>query len=311
MEEQDKAILSVIIVSWNTKEMLKDCLCSLFEQPTLVPFVTYVVDNGSVDGSAEMVQTFFPQVKLIRNDDNVGFARANNQVLRQTGMKYALLLNSDTIIPKKDVFGPWIDFMERHKDCAASGCRLTFPDGSQQVGDAGYRPTLGSIFCHALFLSRLFPRKCKGIFLTGIPWWNKAVDVDWICGAAMMVRVSTIQKVGYMDEGFFMFAEDIEWGCRMREAGFRVCYLPWIHIIHLQGGSYKKRRTQDFSSLWLRNVRKIFERYNPGIPGWWCDILMALGLFLRAGIYFASGKKNRTKAVRMFHYFEDLVLRKE
>ncbi|SFM84976.1 glycosyltransferase family 2 protein [Thermodesulforhabdus norvegica] len=302
--------LSVIIVSWNTREMLEECLRSLYEQPTRVPFVTYVVDNASVDGSSEMVRNLFPQVELVENEENVGFAKANNQILRQVVTPYALLLNSDTIIPKSDVFGPWIDFMEKHPECAASGCRLTFPDGSQQVGDAGYRPSLKTVLCHALFFSRLFPEKCKGIFLTGIPKRDGEIDVDWVCGAAMMVRMSIVRRVGYMDEGFFMFAEDIEWGCRMKEAGYRVCYLPWITIVHLQGVSSGKQKIQGFSSLWLRNVRKIFERYNPGVPGRMCDVLMGLGLFLRALLYFVAGEKYRNKARRMFHYFEDIIFRK-
>jgi len=304
-------IISVIIVSWNTRDMLRECLTSLFAQPTGVPFVTYVVDNASTDGSAEMVQVCFPQVVLIRNPENVGFAKANNQVLSQINTPYALLLNSDTLIPQIDLFGPWIEFMERNPMCAASGCRLVFPDGSQQVGDAGYKPTLRSIISHALFLSRIFPTTFKGIFLTGVPGGGKPVEVDWVCGAALMVRMSAVKQVGLMDDSFFMFAEDIEWGCRMREHGFKVFYLPALFIVHYQGASSKKQKAKKFSGLWLRNVRKIFERYNPGIPGFWCDFFMGLGLLLRSVIYLILGKKFASKSKRMFHYFEALVLGKD
>ncbi|MEJ5300402.1 MAG: glycosyltransferase family 2 protein [Thermodesulforhabdaceae bacterium] len=308
-----KPILSVIVVSWNTRDITEKCLESLLSQPTSVPFQVYLVDNASSDGSQEMVRQRFPQVILIVNEENVGFARANNQVLRIIDTPYALLLNSDTIIPEEDIFSPWISFMEKHKDVGMSGCRLVFPDFSQQVGDAGYRPSLRSLICHNLFLSRLFPSLAKGLFLTNYPEQAEHIDVDWVSGAAMMVKTDAARSVGLMDENVFMFAEDIEWGCRFRNNGWRVVYLPRITIIHLQGASSSKQlKPHEFSLLWLKNIKKLYVHLNPSVPPWTFNLIMVLGLLLRAQIYGWGGlilnsKDMILKGKRMIHYVAGLL----
>ncbi len=304
---KSKAILSVIIVSWNTKDILFNCLDSLLKQPTSVIFDTYVVDNNSTDGSPELVRKFFPGVVLIENKQNVGFARANNQVLRMVKTPYALLLNSDTVLPYEDILSPWIEFMENNPDVAASGCRLVFPDGSEQVGDAGFKPLLKHIINHSFFLSRLCPNYCKGLFITSIPNPNGIIDVDWICGADLMVRVSAIRTVGLLDESMFMFAEDIEWCCRMKDNGFRVCYIPYLKIIHLQGASTSVEHSDKrLSSLWVRNIRKVFQHYNPNVPVRMYDFFMGVGFLLRWFVYRLKG--SRQKAKRMLYYLKGLTI---
>ncbi len=302
-----KAILSVIIVSWNTRDILLNCLNSLMAQPTSVVFDTYVVDNNSTDGSPNLVRKLFPHVILIENKQNVGFARANNQVLRKVKTPYALLLNSDTVLPPRDIFSPWIEFMEDNPDVAASGCRLLFPDGGEQVGDAGFRPELKHVVNHSLFLSRLFPNYFKGLFITSFRDRSRVIDVDWVCGADLMVRVSVIKTVGLLDESVFMFAEDIEWCCRMKDNGFRVCCIPYLEIIHLQGASTSvEHSNRKLSTLWVRNIRKVFQRYNPEVPVWMYDFLMGVGFLLRWVIYYISG--NKLKAKRMLYYLKGLAV---
>jgi GT2 family glycosyltransferase len=250
---------------------------------------------------------------LIKNTENVGFARANNQILKQVKSPYALLLNSDTILPPQDVFSPWVDFMEKNRDVGMSGCRLVFPDHTQQVGDAGYCPSLRSVLWHNLFLSRLIPDRAKGLFLTKYREGQTYVDVDWVSGAAMMLRMSAVKEVGLMDDGVFMFAEDIEWGCRFRGQGWRVVYLPFITIVHMQGASSRKQvKPSEFSLLWLKNVRRLFANLNPIIPIWCFDICMILGFFMRAQVYgwlglICGSKELLMKGKRMIHYLEGIL----
>ncbi len=302
--------LSVIIVSWNTRDITKNCLDSLFSQPTSVSFDVYVVDNASSDGSPDMVEENFPQVTLIKNQENVGFARANNQVLKEIKTPYALLLNSDTIIPPRDIFTPWIGFMNYHKDVGLSGCRLNFPDGSHQVGDAGYSPSLKTIISHSFFLTRLFGM--KGLFVVSPPR-DGFLDVDWVSGASMMVRMKALESVGPMDESVFMFAEDIEWGVRFKRCGWRVCYLPFISIVHLQGASSKKQiKPSEFSLLWLRNIKKVYLHLNKSAKPWEFDLFMTIGFLLRSQIYGWIGLTKASqwhieKAKRMLHYFKGLI----
>lgn len=309
--KSEKSILSVVIVSWNTKEVTSNCLKSVFSRLTSVPFEVYVVDNASCDGSADMVERDYPRAVLIRNAENLGFAKANNQILRMVKTPYALLLNSDTIIPDRDIFTPWISFMDQHRNVGMSGCRLVFPDLSHQVGDAGYRPSLRTLANHCLLFSRVFPQKAKGLFITHRP--KDTIDVDWVSGAAMMVRTSAVHEVGLMDESIFMFAEDIEWGCRFRKRGWRVVYLPYIKIIHLQGASSKKQlKPSEFSLLWLKNVKKLYVHLNPSTPPWTFDLLMSLGFLLRAQIYGWKGVITESRALifkakRMIHYLEGLL----
>ncbi len=308
MSEGSELLLTVVVVSWNTREVTKRCLRALFAHETTVPFTVYVVDNASSDGSAEMVEEEFPQVRLLRNSENVGFARANNAVLRMVSTPYALLLNSDAFLPPRDLLTPWVSFMEAHPEVGASGCRLVFPDGRHQVGDAGYQPSLASLLAHAFFLSRLFPREVRGLFVVGLEEGDPIREVDWVSGAAMMVRMSAVREVGLMDERVFMFAEDIEWGCRFRAKGWRVCLLPSLSLVHLQGASGKRqKKPSEFSLLWLKNLKRLYGRLNPSMPLWSFTVVMAMGFFLRLQLYgwwgVLRGRRDlREKAARMAHY---------
>ena len=175
-------------------------------------FEIIVVDNASTDDSVTMVQNHFPKISLIQNSSNLGFAKANNQALQLARGEYILLLNSNTLIPDTPIFKQWTDFMDRHPNAGASGCMLVFPDGRHQIGDAGFRPTLYTVFNHSLFISR-FPSDMKGLFVSYIK--PGVLQVDWVSGAAFLVRKSILRQVGLMDEVFFMYAEDMEWGCRI------------------------------------------------------------------------------------------------
>jgi len=306
--------LTIIVVNWNTVSLLRDCLDSLLGEEMGIVHEIIVVDNASADGSPQMVAATFPTVRLICNGDNLGFAKANNQALKEAQGDYILLLNSDTVVPDNRIFSEWLSFMDRHGEAGASGCRLVKADGDHWVGDAGFKPSLGSIFSYSFFLSRLFPGIFKGLFLN-YHVTAPAAEVDWVSGAAFLVRRAILPEVGLLDENVFMYAEDVEWGCRIRSRGYKIFYLPGPVIIHLVGASAKKHKAGGFSHLWIENLRRLYGRFNPGQPLFLFDLIFAAGLLLRSFlylvVYMASGKdKWRYKFKEMFSYFSFLALKK-
>jgi len=292
--------LSIIIVNWNTKELLKDCLDSLYRRDMAISSEVIIVDNNSTDGSKEMVANVFPMARLIKNNSNEGFARANNRALREVNGRYALLLNSDTIVPDVGIFGKWISFMDGHPEAGASGCRLVLKNGNHWFGDAGYKPDLASIINFSFFLVKINPRLFRGVYINytlkvarkdlQLPF-----EVDWIGGAAFLVRSSILPHTGLLSEETFMYAEDIEWGCRIRSSGYRIYYLPCIEIIHLVGGSGKRdNNSSAYSVSWLKNLRLLYRQYNKSQPAAVFNVIFGTGLILRVFLYYLlylKGKK--------------------
>jgi GT2 family glycosyltransferase len=300
----DSPRLSIIIVVWNIRDVLRDCLRSLFRERLDVANEVIVFDNGSVDGTPDMVAAEFPAVHLVRNPENLGFAGGNNRAMEIARGDYLLLLNSDTLIVDPRIFREWVTFMDRHPEAGMSGCRLLFPDGSHQVGDAGYRPRPATVLGHNFFLSRLFPGMFKGLFVA----WSKPpgrIEVDWISGADLLVRRSILPQVGMLDESIFIYAEDIEWGCRIRSFGHKAYYLSDLEIVHLQGATTGKY-PETFSGMDLRNLRGLYLALNPGSPALLYDFAMSAGFLLRYLLYstmlWRPAEYRRARAARMLRY---------
>jgi N-acetylglucosaminyl-diphospho-decaprenol L-rhamnosyltransferase len=302
-------ILSVIIVSWNAREMLASCLRSLRIATAHFSREILVVDNASHDGLQAMVRREFPEVRLIANAENRGFSIANNQGMEKTSGRYILLLNPDTLITDPEALDQLVSYMEAHPKTAAAGPRLDFSDGRHQVGDAGYAPTWTTITAYALFLSRLFPGRCRGLYISAPQVVDRDIPtpVDWICGAAFLIRRNVIEQVGGLDEKIFMYAEDVEWGCRMRSAGLTLMYLPGIHILHYGGGSENLASDKPFSTRWLESLACLYKRQNSG--NFWLGfrLPMTVGFVLRGLAYWilANFKGDEKKAGRsraMFAY---------
>lgn len=303
--------LSTIIVNWNSGEFLLPCLESIYDKNPAFDFEIIIVDNASKDNSVGLVRERFAQVKIIENRENIGFTKANNQGIKASQGEYILLLNPDTIIVDDNLFKRWTDFMDSHAEAGASGCKLIYPDGTHQVGDAGYRPSLKTIINFSFFLSLISP-KFKGLFVN-YKKLNYPIEVDWICGADFLIKRSILDKVGLMNEDIFMYADDIEWGCRIKSCGYKVYYLPQMKIIHLQGGSAKKREDiGQFSSLWLKNIRLLYGHYNKNQPLFLYDSIISAGFILRAFLYLclyfrSKEDEKRIKAEKMFRYFKSSV----
>ena len=221
--------LSVVIVSWNTTDLLRDCLASLLAQGNAKELAIIVVDNASSDGTAAMVQREFPQVHLIRNDRNLGFARANNQGIRNSQGRFIMLLNSDTRTPSGSI-RTLVEFMAGHPDAGVVGPRLVQPDGTVQAYGFGNDPTPGYLLRRGL--SRLLLRRPLHDWQT-----DQIQRVDWVSGACLLARHAAVEQVGLLDEAMFMYYEDNDWCLRIRQAGWNIYYDPLVSVVHLRGRS--------------------------------------------------------------------------
>jgi hypothetical protein len=235
--------LSIIIVSFNTKDLLKRCLESLPVFPEII-----VVDNGSSDGSIEMLQKLKGQkIKMIANRKNVGFAKAVNQGLKQAKGKNLLLLNSDIFV-KKDALERLIAFVQKQPQTGVVGGRLLNPDGSPQ-GSCFYLPTLGKVIKEFWF---------NGPSVLGkyVPLGDKAVEVEAVQGAVFLIPKKILEKVGFFDERYFMYFEDLDYCRRVRKAGFKVYYLPGAEFVHEHGASGRSMPQQ--THRWLVESSKVY-----------------------------------------------------
>ncbi len=243
----EQPVLSVIIVTWNVRDLLRECLRSVVgsQEPgarsqestdgrlppapcSLTPEII-VVDNASRDGSADMVRTEFPGVRLIANAENLGFARANNQGIRASQGRYVVLLNSDTLVPP-GALAALVAFMDAHPDAGAVGPRLLRPDGTAQPYAFGGDPTPRYLLARGV--NRLIFRRPLH------DWATDAVQqVDWVSGACLMVRREAMDQAGLLDENIFMYFEDNDWCLRIRGAGWKVYYNPQAAITHIGGQS--------------------------------------------------------------------------
>jgi len=232
--------LSVIIVNYNVKNYLEQCLYSVQKAAIGIDIEIYVIDNNSVDGSVEMVRNSFPDVKLIANTDNKGFATACNQGLELSAGKYALLLNPDTVVSDNS-FSACIQFMETHKDAGALGVRMINGQGQFLPESKRSLPTPLISFYKIFGLSALFPKSKKfGKYQLKYIAENELAEVEVLSGAFMFLRTETLQKTGFLDEQFFMYGEDIDLSYRITKAGYKNYYFPETSIIHYKGESTKK-----------------------------------------------------------------------
>jgi len=229
----EQPTLSVIIVTWNGRELLRNCLRTVVRGLTPDPWSLtpelIVVDNASTDGSAEMVRREFPDAQVIVNAENVGFARANNQGIRVSRGRYVLLLNNDTLVPS-GALEALVAFMEAHGDAGAVCPRLRRPDGTPQPFAFGGDPTLGYLLRRGI--NRLIFRRSLH------DWATDAIQlVNWVSGACLLARREAIDRAGLLDEAIFMYFEDNDWCLRIRQAGWRVYYNPQVAITHIGGQS--------------------------------------------------------------------------
>lgn len=276
--------LSVIIISYNVKHFLEQCLCAVEQAIAGIRAEVIVVDNNSADGTVEYLQPKYSWVNFLSNEKNEGFAKANNLALSKCRGEFILFLNPDTIIPE-NILAETLAFFKTHNDAGAVGVQML--DGSGVFLPESKRafPSPLVAFCKLSGLSALFPQ--SGFFnryaLGNID--KQAVqEVDVISGAFMMVRKSILQELNGFDESFFMYGEDIDLSYRIQQLGKKNYYLGNLNIIHFKGESIsnKRKHTQTFYNAMNVFVRKHYK----GVNMWALKILLHIGIFIRAAISF-------------------------
>jgi hypothetical protein len=223
--------ISIVIVNWNTRELLLDCLASLYATVRALRFEVFLVDNSSSDGSVEAVQAQYPQVIIIRNEKNLGFAAANNKALRVMQGKYALLLNTDTVLTDGAI-ATLFAYMENHDEVGMACGQLLNADGSKQNSIANF-PSLLGLLCNETVLRLLWPRR----FPSKRQEYRAPIEVESCIGACLMVRKAAMEAVGLLDERYFFFLEETDWAFAMHRAGWKSFFVPEARISHLQGRS--------------------------------------------------------------------------
>ena len=233
--------LSIIILNYKTRQLTLDALESVYQSELIYSYEVILVDNASSDGVIAAAQALYPQIVCIENQENVGFARANNQAIRIAQGRYVLLLNSDTIV-HRNTLDIMLDFVEEHPTVGACGCKIVLPDGSLDKACKRGFPTPMASFYYAFGLSRLFPNvpRFNGYQLGHLDP-DSSQSIDCLVGAFMLVRHSVIDQVGMLDEKFFMYGEDIDWCYRIKQAGWQIHYHPEAEIIHYKGASSRRK----------------------------------------------------------------------
>lgn len=269
--------LSIIIVSFNTRELTSNSLVSLQKAVKNLNYQTeiIVIDNASTDGSPELIAQKFTHVTLIKNSSNIGFSGANNQGLKIAKGEFILLLNSDTVV-SKDAIKKVIGYLENNPESGVVGCKLLNKNGSLQQS-AGFIPNLLNIFFWMTFIDDLpfLNRLLKPYHIRERGFYEKIQKVGWVSGAFFALRKKTYENAGSLDENIFMYGEEVEWCMRIGKSGWRVVYYPDAYITHLKGGSGNRSVSglrEEFTSLIY-----IFQKHK---PSWQLPILIT---FLRLG----------------------------
>jgi len=285
-----KPDLGIVIVNYNVRDLLRDCLASLYDSRGNLTFAVCVVDNGSTDGSADMVAAEFPQVNLIRAR-NGGYAVGNNLGLRALGFveeqhmpgegtpRYALLLNPDTLLPPS-ALADMLAFMEAHPQAGIAGPRLVREDGSLDKACRRSFPTPEVALYRLSGLSRLFPRSRRfGRYnVTYLPA-DVTTEVDSVVGAFMLIRAEVLAQIGLLDERYFMYAEDLDFCYRARQQGWQVWYNADVTVLHYKGRSSRQR--SDLATLKFYEAMRLFHdkhfrQQTPTVVNWL--IYAAIGL---------------------------------
>jgi GT2 family glycosyltransferase len=262
--------VSVIIVNYNAGVMLTECVRSVLRSS--IPVEVCVSDNGSEDNSIAYLRAALnshPALTIIENNANLGFAKGNNVALSSCRGEYVLFLNPDCII-QPDTLEQMVSVMQRHSDVGMAGCLLLNPDGTEQAGCRRYVPTPWRSVVRLLKLDKVIkdhPR-FQSFVMTGLPLPPEPVPIEALSGAFMFVRRRAINEVGPMDPRYFLHCEDLDWCMRLREAGWKILFVPHVHVVHWQGFSSKTHpiKVEFYKHCGMvRFYRKFFRRRYPGI----------------------------------------------
>lgn len=257
--------LSIIIVGYQVRDHLQRCLASLRALRPSLSLEILVVDNASTDGSAELVAREFPHIKLIRNEKNVGFARANNQGLAQAHGRYLMLLNPDTEIQEQtpNALVQLVSFMDSHPRAGVCGPRLVYQDGSHQHS-AFHFPSLLQVYLDLFPTNwRIMESRLNGRYPSR--WYERGqpFEVHHPLGAALLVRRATLQQVGLLDEDYFIYVEEVDWCYRIQRAGWEIWCVPSAVVVHHEARSTRQFREKMFVELWKARLTYYRKHFSP------------------------------------------------
>ncbi len=284
--ESELPLLSIVIVSWNTREILKRCLETVLEHLSQVSYEIIVVDNASTDGSPDMVSSEYPSVRLLRNERNSGFGRANNQGMRVARGCWHLLLNSDTMLVDDSV-ARLLHHVSATPKVGVAQCQLRMENDRLQ--HSAYRfPSVRLALIEGLGLYKVLSATRAGTLLLSGYWdYAEERDVDWVSGAFMLLPAQVFHDTGGFDERLFMYGEDMEWCYRIRDHGWRIRYFPWARITHMRHASADIKYGDARIALCLRRRQDIYaERHGRGRAAVLLAVELA-GAVLRVGYYSA------------------------
>ncbi len=273
--------LSIIIVNYNVRYFLEQCLHSVFRSQVNFPFEVFVVDNNSQDDSLAMLANKFPQVKVIANKENLGFSKANNQAIKQSDAQYYLLLNPDTVIPE-DMLQKSVDFLDAHDNAGGLGVKMY--DGSGKFLPESKRgfPSPMAAFAKMSGLAKLFPKsKLFGQYHLTYLDNNITAEVDVLSGACMFLRKSVLDLIGYLDEDYFMYGEDIDISYRIQQAWFKNYYFADTSIIHFKGESTKKG-SLNYVRVFYNAMIIFSKKHIHGTQGKLLTGLLTIAIYFRA-----------------------------
>ncbi len=298
--------LAIVIVSYNTASLLRDCLRSVFASEGVGAFAVCVVDNHSPDESVAMVRAEFPQARMIANEVNAGYPQANNQGLRLFGFdlpaseslagapalpRYALLLNPDTVLPPR-ALAEMMAFMEAHPRAGVAGPKLVRLDGSLDKACRRSFPTPETSLWHLLRLDKLFPRSRRfGRYALTYLDPNEVARVDAVVGAFMLVRREAILQAGLLDETFFMYGEDLDWAKRITDGGWEVWYNPAVVVTHVKEAASRhsyRARVEFYRALII-----FYEKHYRATTAFWLDWLIRGGIALFGGLDLLGRRLSR------------------
>jgi hypothetical protein len=275
LREQGTLDLSIVVVNWNVRELLRRCLSSVYRAAgASLELEVIVVDNASTDGSVAMLGEGFPQVHLIANDENLGFTKGNNQAIAQSQGRYVLLLNPDTEVVG-DALSTMVQYLEAHPRVGVLGPQLLNPDGSVQSSRRRF-PTLATAFLESTVLQQWFPhnRVLEHYYIRD-RGDDEVQEVDWVVGACLLARRQAIEQAGLLDEGFFMYSEEMDWCRRFKEQGWQAVYLPKAQVIHHEAKS--SEQVKPLQHIQFQRSKVLYFRKHQG--RWQAEILR---LFLLA-----------------------------
>jgi GT2 family glycosyltransferase len=279
--------LSVVIVNYNVKHFIEQCLFSVLKASESFQCEVFVVDNNSVDGSVTLIKEKFPQIHLIVNKTNTGFSVANNQALKIAQGEYVLLLNPDTVV-QEDTFTKIIAFMDAHPEAGGLGVKMLDGQGNFAPESKRGLPTPEVAFYKMFGFSRFFPKSKRfGKYHLSYLSEDQLSEIDVMSGAFMLIRKSVLDKIGLLDETFFMYGEDIDLSYRIKQAGYKNYYFPDTQIIHYKGES-TKRSSLNYVVIFYKAMAIFSKKHFSGSNAFWFNALIHLAIFLKAGLALMS-----------------------